>query len=89
MLPPPPLPRGAEQYGAWWDEPAAAAATAFFPTYLRHTEGEWLLSTARFSCGSAYRRNTCTHGSSPSSTCSSSASLVGTPSWVAQIGGPT
>lgn len=40
-LPIPPMPRGAEQYGAWWDETAAQAATAFFPTYLRHTEGEW------------------------------------------------
>jgi phage terminase large subunit-like protein len=25
----------------WFDEEAAAAAEAFFPRYLRHTEGEW------------------------------------------------
>jgi phage terminase large subunit-like protein len=41
MFTPPPMPRGAEQYGAWWDEAAAQAACNFFPTYLRHTEGEW------------------------------------------------
>ena len=35
------MPPGAEAFGAWWDEPAAQAATAFFPRYLRHTEGEW------------------------------------------------
>jgi phage terminase large subunit-like protein len=29
----------AEEY--WFDEAAAAAACAFFETYLRHTEGEW------------------------------------------------
>lgn len=40
-LPVPPLPKGAEQFGAWWDEAAAQAATDFFPRYLRHTEGEW------------------------------------------------
>lgn len=40
-LPPPPMPNGADAYGAYWDEAAAAAAVAFFPTYLRHTEGEW------------------------------------------------
>lgn len=37
----PVMPRGAEAFGAWWDEKAASAATAFFPTYLRHTEAEW------------------------------------------------
>ncbi len=35
------MPKGAEKLGAWWDESAAQAATAFFPHYLRHTEGEW------------------------------------------------
>jgi phage terminase large subunit-like protein len=37
----PPMPKGAEAYGAYWDEAAAQAACAFFPRYLRHTEGEW------------------------------------------------
>lgn len=27
--------------GTWYDEAAAEAAAEFFPTYLRHTEGEW------------------------------------------------
>lgn len=35
------MPPGAEAFGAWWDEKAAQAATAFFPRYLRHTEAEW------------------------------------------------
>lgn len=37
----PPMPKGGEDYGAWFDEAAAAKAEAFFPKYLRHTEGEW------------------------------------------------
>lgn len=40
-LAPPPLPKGGERYGAWWDERSAQAACAFFPRYLVHTEGEW------------------------------------------------
>lgn len=40
-LPIPHLPAGAEKFGAWWDEEAAQRACAFFPTMLRHTEGEW------------------------------------------------
>lgn len=40
-LPIPPMPRGGEEFGARWDEAAAQAACAFFPRYLRHTEGEW------------------------------------------------
>lgn len=40
-LRPPPMPRGGDALGAWWDEAAAQAATAFFPTFLRHTEAEW------------------------------------------------
>ncbi|MDR6771800.1 terminase TerL endonuclease subunit [Azospirillum sp. BE72] len=40
-LPPPPMPRGGERFGAWFDHAAAEAAVAFFPTYLRHTEAEW------------------------------------------------
>ena len=39
--PAPPMPKGAEKYGAWFDHAAADAACAFFPTYLRHTEAEW------------------------------------------------
>lgn len=35
------MPLGAEQFGAWFDHAAADAAVGFFPTYLRHTEGEW------------------------------------------------
>lgn len=35
------MPRGGERFGAWFHEEAAAAATAFFPRYLRLTEGEW------------------------------------------------
>lgn len=38
---PPPCPRGAEKFGAWFDNQAAQAAVDFFHTYLRHTEGEW------------------------------------------------
>lgn len=34
-------PRGAERFGAWYDAAAAAAACAWFPTHLRHTEAEW------------------------------------------------
>lgn len=34
-------PPGGEALGAWFDEAAADAACAFFPVYLRHTEGEW------------------------------------------------
>ncbi len=34
-------PRGAEAFGAWWDEKSATAAVNFFAAYLRHTEGEW------------------------------------------------
>lgn len=41
QLPIPPMPRGAEKFGAWWDEDAAQRACAFFPAMLRHTEGEW------------------------------------------------
>lgn len=37
----PSMPAGAGALGAWWDEAAAQAACAFFPRYLRHTEGEW------------------------------------------------
>jgi phage terminase large subunit-like protein len=37
----PPLPPGAHAFGARWDEAAAQAACAFFPAYLRHTEGKW------------------------------------------------
>ena len=37
----PPMPRGAEALGAWYDEAAAEKAVAFFPRYLRHVEGEW------------------------------------------------
>lgn len=40
-LPIPPMPPGGEAFGAWWDEAAAQQACAFFPTFLRHTEGEW------------------------------------------------
>lgn len=40
-LAPPPMPKGGEALGAWWDEAAAQWACDFFPTYLRHTEGEW------------------------------------------------
>lgn len=40
-LPVPPMPKGAEQYGAYWDEAAARKATAAFPHFMRHTEGEW------------------------------------------------
>lgn len=40
-LPIPPMPKGAERFGAWWDEAAAQAATAYFPRRLRHTEAEW------------------------------------------------
>ena len=40
-LPIPPMPKGGEAYGAYWDEAAAQAACDFFPRYLRHTEGEW------------------------------------------------
>ncbi|AOX16931.1 terminase large subunit [Kozakia baliensis] len=40
-LPIPPMPKGAERYGAWWDEAAAQRVTAFFPAMLRHTEAEW------------------------------------------------
>lgn len=40
-LPIPPMPRGAEKFGAWWDEGSAQRACAFFPAMLRHTEGEW------------------------------------------------
>lgn len=37
----PPLPRGAEKYGAWYDHDAAEAAVNFFPDILCHTEAEW------------------------------------------------
>ena len=37
----PPMPRGGEAFGVYWDEAAAQAATTFFATKLRHTEGEW------------------------------------------------
>lgn len=40
-LPVPAMPRGAEQFGAWWDEEAAQRACDFFPVMLRHTEAEW------------------------------------------------
>lgn len=35
------MPPGGDKYGAWFDRAAADAAVAFFPRYLRHTEGEW------------------------------------------------
>lgn len=35
------MPKGGERFGAWFDAAAAAAAVAFFRTYLRHTEAEW------------------------------------------------
>ena len=35
------MPRGGEEFGAWWDERSAQAACDFFATRLRHTEGEW------------------------------------------------
>ena len=38
---PPPMPRGAEALGVWWDESAAQRACEFFPRYLTYTEGEW------------------------------------------------
>ncbi|WP_374374476.1 terminase large subunit [Dongia sp.] len=41
MLSIPTMPRGGEKFGAYWDERAAAAACAFFPTFLCHTEAEW------------------------------------------------
>lgn len=37
----PPMPPGGERFGAWFDEGAAGAACAFFPRYLRFTEGEF------------------------------------------------
>lgn len=37
----PVLPRGADQYGAWYDAGTADAAVQFFPDYLCHTEAEW------------------------------------------------
>lgn len=37
----PPMPRGGEALGAWFDHAAADAAVAFFHTYLHHTEAEW------------------------------------------------
>ena len=40
-LPIPPMPRGGEAFGAWWDEAAAQAATQYYARRLRHTEGEW------------------------------------------------
>jgi phage terminase large subunit-like protein len=40
-LAPPPMPRGGEAFGAWWDEAAAQAACDFFPRFLVHTEAEW------------------------------------------------
>jgi phage terminase large subunit-like protein len=40
-LPVPPMPRGGEQFGAWWDEAAAQAACDAFPALMRHTEAEW------------------------------------------------
>lgn len=41
MIPTPPMPRGGEQFGAWFDAEAAQIAVDFFPTYLCHTEAEW------------------------------------------------
>ncbi|WP_301100278.1 terminase large subunit [Propionivibrio sp.] len=38
---PPPMPRGGEIFGAWYDHKAANNAVNFFPTYIRHTEAEW------------------------------------------------
>jgi phage terminase large subunit-like protein len=35
------MPRGGEQYGAWFDHRAAEIGASFFPKYLRYTEGEW------------------------------------------------
>lgn len=35
------MPKGGDRHGAWFDPAAAAAAVAFFRTYLRHTEAEW------------------------------------------------
>ena len=35
----PTAPPGAEEFGAWFDAAAAEKACAFFPRYLRHTEG--------------------------------------------------
>lgn len=35
------MPKGGEAFDAWFDEAAADKAEAFFPKYLRHTEGEW------------------------------------------------
>lgn len=40
MFTDPPPPAGAPE-GCWFDRAAADAACAFFPRYLRHTEGEW------------------------------------------------
>lgn len=40
-VPPLPMPKGAEELGAWYDEDAAQRAVDFFPTYLCHVEGEW------------------------------------------------
>ena len=37
----PPMPTGGRQFGAWFDDGAASAACAFFPRFLRFTEGEW------------------------------------------------
>lgn len=41
VRPTPPLPRGADSLGAWFDHAAADAAVTFFGRYLRHTEAEW------------------------------------------------
>lgn len=37
----PPLPRGGERFGAWFDHKAADAACAFFAQHLRLTLAEW------------------------------------------------
>ena len=35
------MPPGGRQLGAWFDHASASAACAFFPRFLRFTEGEW------------------------------------------------
>jgi phage terminase large subunit-like protein len=38
---PPPLPKGGEKFGAWFDHETAQAAVDFFALHIRHTEAEW------------------------------------------------
>ena len=35
------MPPGGAELGAWYDEAAAQKSVDFFPTFLRHVEGEW------------------------------------------------